>query len=142
MKKTTWTLEEAVALCVLIEGICPKFGCHIGLTGGTLYKPGERKDCDIIFYRIRQVERIDLEGLWKALDEVGIQEVSGFGWCHKATYQGKSIDIFFPEEVEGDEYVTGGATSDAMSDASNVMTDDEFIAFVEAFHSAKPDAAH
>ena len=99
-----WTQQEAVRLCRMIEMICPKFGCHVALTGGTLYRVGERKDVDILFYRIRQVEVIDMEGLFDALKLLGLEHVSGFGWCYKWTYAGKKIDMFFPEEEEG-EYV-------------------------------------
>lgn len=96
-----WTQAEAIELCVKIEAICPKFGCHVALTGGLLYREGPRKDLDILFYRIRQVERIDIDGLFGALDGIGLVEHSGFGWCHKATFNGKSVDCFFPEE-DGD----------------------------------------
>ena len=58
---------SAVALCREIEKIAPNFGCHVALTGGCLYKDGARKDIDILFYRIRQVEKIDHEGLKQAL---------------------------------------------------------------------------
>lgn len=93
-----WTTQEAVDLCIKLEAIAPNFGAHIGLTGGLLYKQGERKDADIIIYRIRQVQAIDSDGLFAAFAEIGVEKVSGFGWCHKATYQGKPIDFFFPEE--------------------------------------------
>lgn len=98
----TWTQEEALDLCFAIEAICPAYGCHVALTGGLLYKPGKRKDCDILFYRIRQVERIDTEGLFDALSRIGVERHKGFGWCHKATYFDKPVDIFFPEEDEGE----------------------------------------
>jgi hypothetical protein len=97
-----WTQSEAVDLCKKIESICPEFGCHVALTGGLLYKEGTRKDCDILFYRIRQVKEINLEALWQALKQIGFEKVSGFGWCYKAVYQGKAVDCFFPEEQEGD----------------------------------------
>jgi hypothetical protein len=93
-----WNQSEAIALCVEIEKICPPFGCHVALTGGLLYKQGERKDCDILFYRIRQVEKIDFDNLWIALESIGFQKVSGFGWCYKAIYNGKKVDCFSPEE--------------------------------------------
>lgn len=95
-----WSLAEAVELCRIVEDICPKFGCHVALTGGTLYKGGKRKDCDLLFYRIRQVEHIDLDGLWDALARFGIEKVSGFGWVYKAKVgiERKSLDCFFPEE--------------------------------------------
>ncbi len=107
---TKWTQAEAIALCREIEAICPPFGCHVALTGGLLYKDGPRKDCDLLFYRIRQVEEIDEDGLFGALSAIGVEKASGFGWCHKATYQGKQIDCFFPEE-QGGEYVSGEAGS-------------------------------
>lgn len=92
-----WTQEEAIALCRRIEDGCPTFGCHVALTGGLLYKDGIRKDLDILFYRIRQVPMINLEGLWQFLESIGVSYVSGFDWCQKAKFQGKPIDCFFPE---------------------------------------------
>lgn len=97
-----WTQQQAVNLCIVVEAVCPPFGCHVALTGGTLYRPTEpRKDCDILFYRIRQVKKVDVDGLFKALEVVGLKKVSGFGWCHKAEYEGKQVDCFFPEEQDG-----------------------------------------
>jgi hypothetical protein len=93
-----WTQAEAVALCRQIESICPQFGCHVALTGGTLYKDGPRKDIDILFYRIRQTPEIDIDGLFAALADIGIERIRGFGWCIKAAFNGKHIDCFFPEE--------------------------------------------
>lgn len=104
MSDTNWNQSDAVELCKAIEAICPKFGCHVALTGGLLYKDGPRKDCDILFYRIRQVEEIDKDGLWSALEEIGFSEKSGFGWCHKAEYCGRKADCFFPEEGSGGAY--------------------------------------
>lgn len=101
---TQWVRDEGLALCRAIEAICPAFGCHVALTGGLLYRDGPRKDCDLLFYRIRQSPAIDEEGLFAALALIGVNKTSGFGWCHKAEYQGKPIDCFFPEE-QGGEYV-------------------------------------
>jgi hypothetical protein len=100
-----WKQADAIALCERIEKVCPEYGCHVALTGGLLYKPGLRKDADILFYRIRQVPQIDVDGLMAALIGIGIQPGDDFGWCLKATYEGKPIDFFFPER-EGDEYPT------------------------------------
>ena len=96
-----WTQAHAIALCRQIEAICPEFGCHVALTGGCLYKDGERKDLDVLFYRIRQTPKIDHDGLFNALFRIGIEKTGGFGWCHKATFEGRNIDCFFPEE-DGD----------------------------------------
>lgn len=100
-----WTQPEAINLCLFIEDVCPKFGCHVALTGGLLYKTGQRKDADILFYRIREVEEIDLAGLFRALAVLGIEvdpEHAGSSheddsWCVKANWHGKPIDFFFPE---------------------------------------------
>lgn len=98
-----WNLSEAIELCKKIELACPQFGCHVALTGGVLYKEGARKDLDILFYRIRQVEQINIDGLIQELGAIGLSEFSGFGWCRKAKLDGKKIDLLFPEE-QGGEY--------------------------------------
>jgi hypothetical protein len=100
---TKWIQEQAVDLCRKIEVIAPKYGCHVALTGGTLYHFGERKDADILFYRIRQVESVDVAGLMDGLRGIGVDPGQDFGWCYKATYEGRSIDFFFPERA-GQEY--------------------------------------
>jgi hypothetical protein len=97
-----WTQAEAIALCRKIEDVCPAFGCHVALTGGVLYKLGERKDLDILFYRIRQVGEIDVDGLFRALRSLGIEHVSTGSFVAKATYRGRKIDCFFPEELDGE----------------------------------------
>lgn len=103
-----WDQTKAIALCIQLEQIAPKYGAHIGLTGGCLYKEGQRKDCDILVYRIRQEADIDADGFFDAIKGLGIEKKSGFGWCHKAEWEGLQIDFFFPEEdgeYETDEVV-------------------------------------
>ena len=93
-----WSHEAAVGLCRLIEPIAKQCGCHVALTGGTLYKDGKRKDCDILFYRIRQVPKIDVPQLFKKMGEVGVERGKAYSdWLIKATYCGRAIDFFFPE---------------------------------------------
>ena len=99
MTDTPWTLDAAVALCREIEAVCPKHGCHVALTGGTLYKDGPRKDADILFYRIRQIDAIDVDGLMETLRGLGVVPGEDYGWCFKATYHEKPIDFFFPERT-------------------------------------------
>lgn len=98
-----WTQAQAIELCRKIEAFAPRYGCHVALTGGTLYHFGERKDADILFYRIRQVEEIDVDGLMAALTGIGVTPGNDHGWCFKATYQSRAIDFFFPERP-GSEY--------------------------------------
>jgi hypothetical protein len=103
-----WTQSDAIALCREIEKIAPDFGAHVALTGGTLYRDGERKDVDILFYRIRQVKEIDKPRLLRALKErLGIQITKRHGWVQKALYQGKPIDFFFPDHVDSERDETG-----------------------------------
>ena len=99
-----WSQTAAVELCRKIEAICPEAGCHVALTGGCLYKQDFRKDLDLLFYRIRQVKKIDMEKLWSKLRGVGIEKTSGFGWCYKCKYYDeRPIDCFFPEEQGGSQ---------------------------------------
>lgn len=113
-----WTQQEAIDLCIKLERIAPAFGAHVALTGGLLYKAGPRKDCDILIYRIRQVDAIDVEGFFAAAESVGVKQTGGFGWCYKAELDGKPIDFFFPED-DG-EYV-GNAGACAMSTINKVI---------------------
>ncbi len=96
-KPAVWTTEAAIEMCRAVEAICPVFGCHVALTGGTLYKNGMRKDADILFYNIRQIDEMDLDGLLEALTTIGFYIGKQFGWVRKAQYQGKDVDMFFPE---------------------------------------------
>jgi hypothetical protein len=99
MSKQLWGQVQAIQLCKEIEAIAPKYGAHVALTGGCLYKEGARKDVDIMFYRIRQVAKIDRENLFIELTKLGLFVVRGFDWCYKAKYMpfDANVDLFFPE---------------------------------------------
>jgi hypothetical protein len=107
--RATWTQAEAVELCRRIEAVCPEYGAHVALTGGCLYKDGPRKDVDILFYRVRQRD-IDFGSLMAALDEIGIHtglatvsDPDAFmEWCIRGKYEGKPLDLFFPDAPVGD----------------------------------------
>lgn len=90
-----WTLQQAIELCRKVEAICPAFNCHVALTGGCLYKDGERKDCDLLFYSIRGKE-IDKDGLRLALIEIGFDTFADYGFVNKSKYEGKSVGRIFP----------------------------------------------
>lgn len=92
-----WTSQRAFALCKAIEAICPEYGFHVGLTGGVLYKDGHRKDCDLLFYKIRQHKNPSLHNLLDALKPMGIVVIKKCGFVTKATYCGNPVDILFPE---------------------------------------------
>lgn len=120
-----WTQVQAVELCRAIETICPKYGCHVALTGGTLYHFGERKDADILFYRIRHVCEIDVDGLMDGLRSLGVQPGDDFGWCYKATFEGRAIDFFFPERAG----VDAPGYEEPASRGSRKITNEPEIAF-------------
>src|SRR3546814_17782576 len=82
--------------------MAPEYGAHVALTGGTLYKDGPRKDVDLLFYRIRQVKEIDRPRLIRALQRIGIEISKRHGWVQKAFYEGKPIDLFFPDHIDGE----------------------------------------
>lgn len=108
-KYQQWVQEDALALCALIEKFAPEYGCHVALTGGCLYKEGERKDVDIMFYRIRELDEIDEAGLLQRLGAEGFTIGKRFGWVVKATLPGElpwttaNIDFFFPESTHNDD---------------------------------------
>lgn len=108
-----WTLQQAQQLCVQIEAVCPEFGCHVALTGGTLYKTGWHKDLDLVMYRIRQVPSINVLGLFArlALLDIVVDDIERMKkepFVVKASYRGgmQRMDFLFPESTYG-VYVAG-----------------------------------
>lgn len=103
MSTTIWTQEQAIALCVQLEVIAKSYGAHVGLTGGCLYKIGDRKDCDILIYRIRD-KTINFPGLLAAFTAAGITIRHDFGFCIKARYGERPIDFLYPESQVDSDY--------------------------------------
>lgn len=101
-----WTQEQAIALCKTLEEVAPSYGIHIALTGGCLYggqtgNVDNRKDCDIILYRIRQKE-MDLPGFFKLIENKGVTRLDDNKnpWCHKfqsTIWPFGLIDFLIPE---------------------------------------------
>ena len=111
----TGSRDEAIALCVIIEALSPKFHYHVALTGGLLYKTGRRKDCDLLFYSVRQQEDVSPESLIEHLCDAvdGLEFVAWFGWLAKVEYFGKSIDVFFPESPKQQSDGSSGEVREA-----------------------------
>ena len=94
-------LEKAVYQCAQLEKISTKYAFHIGLTGGCLYKNFNRKDCDIILYRIRQNHNPDLGGFFKELVSYGWSMEKHHGWVQKMkSPAGDDFDFFYPEYID------------------------------------------
>lgn len=132
-----WTRDQAIELCTKIEAFAPRFGFHVALTGGLLYKRGARKDADILFYEIRGSEKHDYEGLLDALQSIGIVLGDDYGFIHKASYRGRNIDFMLPERVydlatlpalDGHDIERYGLPSRLRSPPTNVVSYDELDA--------------
>lgn len=109
MASMGWTLQDAVTVCTKIENICPLFNCHVALTGGVLYKEGERKDLDVLFYRVRKTKILLVPLLQELYHKMGLRTLKNDYWCQKMQFAenwpfaGRSVDAFFPE-LFGDDY--------------------------------------
>lgn len=91
-------LAIAVALARKIEAVAPRFGLHVALTGGCLYKDGERKDIDLLFYpHENDATNTNRDGLLAALrDELGFVLGNDYGRVAKAAFGSVPVDLIFP----------------------------------------------
>ena len=97
--------DTANELCLKLYESLEPFGFYPALTGGVLYKTGNRKDIDIVIYRNRQkaplFEMSDLEGLLK---KAGLENFEFYGFVTKAKYGAVNVDLFNPETSNDDDY--------------------------------------
>jgi hypothetical protein len=94
---TTCTQAQAIELAVACESIAPRFGFHTALTGGCLYKGGERKDIDILFYEHSNAPKHDKAGLLDALEaELKFFIGYDYGRVVKSIHSGRVVDLLFP----------------------------------------------
>ena len=99
----TWTFDSARDLIVRLEARLPEAGCHVALTGGVLYKEGQRKDLDLIIYRIRDMN-INDKVLLEVFQQCGVEVIRKYGWMYKAKYRNRGIDILIPESGGNEKY--------------------------------------
>ncbi len=99
------TISDGQKICKLIYETIGDCGFYPALTGGVLYKNGNRKDVDIVIFRNRQdvnaFEIIDLEGV---LTDVGFYDFNHYGFVTKCKYNGIDVDLFNPETISDDNY--------------------------------------
>lgn len=103
------TQNSGIELCrILHENLKPE-GFFPALTGGLLYKDGERKDIDIVIYRHRQDRcKFEMQEIEKQLEKCGLYEFEFYGFVTKAKWRGIVVDLFNPEtdiEFEDGEYI-------------------------------------
>lgn len=116
LSKKVWTLADAIPLCTHLEMIAVQYECHIGLTGGLLYKDGPRKDLDVVVYR-RGMYKGETElppynrtELIEAFSKVVTIE-GEFTRVVKASYKGKPVDLLFVND-RGEYDDTSSTTTD------------------------------
>lgn len=101
-----WTQAEAIKLARRVEELAPMYGCHVALTGGCLYKDGQRKDLDLLFYPNNN-EWPNIEALFESLERnlniklADKRPLSEEHWFYKADFHGRTIDCFFYYQKKG-----------------------------------------
>lgn len=100
---------KAIKVCATLYAVLSPLHFYPALTGGCLYKEGERKDCDIVIFRNRQAHaQFELRDLEQVLRLAGFTDFRHYGFVTKCMYLGIAIDLFNPETASGDAYDEGG----------------------------------
>ena len=94
-------LEAAISLCKDLYDVLSPEGYFVALTGGTLYKEGERKDIDLIIYRHRVNALFEINELEPLLEKVGLHDFRYFGFVTKCKWGNTEVDILHPETSSG-----------------------------------------
>ncbi len=92
-------LTIARDICKTLEPIAAANGGHVALTGGCLYKDGDRKDCDIVIYRHKQAEPLNRTKLFKDMIAAGFVPGTDYGRISKWTFNQSSIDLFTVQDA-------------------------------------------
>ncbi len=90
-------LELAIELCTKLYNNLSPIGIFPALTGGTLYKEGERKDIDIVLYASDNGREICCDDVKVILINSGVFSIQNYGRVIKASYHGVAIDFILPE---------------------------------------------
>lgn len=102
-------VSKGFELCKILYDALSPAGIFPALTGGLLYKEGERKDIDIVLYRHRQANKgfeCSDKDVLKILEDIGFYEIQCFGFVTKSKWKGSVVDLFNPETLIGigDDY--------------------------------------
>lgn len=97
--------DIGIKICKSIYKTLSNNGFYPALTGGLLYKDGDRKDCDIVIYRNRQkISSFELQDIEWILIACGFSEFKHFGFVTKVKYGDIDVDLFNPESFQDDDY--------------------------------------
>lgn len=92
----------AIELCSQFYKAFESKGFYPALTGGCLYKKGNRKDIDIVIYGNRQSDKaLNWVEMQEELSEMGVKMVGYYGFVSKAKYTYRhnvyDVDFLYPE---------------------------------------------
>ena len=91
---------DAITLCRVLYNNLSNVSVYPALTGGSLYKDGERKDIDIVLYRNRQERNVfETEFVEDNLKQCGLSGFKYFGFVTKCKWGDIDVDIFNPETI-------------------------------------------
>lgn len=101
------TNSDGLELCKILYTELSSEGFYPALTGGLLYKSGERKDIDIVIFRNRQLHAsFEMKEIEHLLMKVGLSDFTYYGFVTKAKWKGFTVDLFNPEtqlEFDGED---------------------------------------
>lgn len=101
-------LLTAVTFCRIAEQRLWKLGAHCGLTGGALYREGERKDADVIIYPHDCNKHFGPDTADKILEDlkaIGVQKMfdnessDNDKYVQVCVWQGYRPDLFFMTSI-------------------------------------------
>lgn len=98
------TRSQGIELCKIIYEKLSVKGYFPALTGGLIYKEGNRKDIDIVIYRNREMPSFEISDIHGLLVDCGLKDLKHFGFVTKADWNGVVVDLFNPESVSSDNY--------------------------------------
>jgi hypothetical protein len=87
------------------------------------------------------VPRIDEEGLFRALEDIGFCFCARFGWCVKASYKGRDVDFLLPETPNSkeDDYTTMKLKLAELTKKSTIRLTPETDADVDTLRTLERD---
>lgn len=110
------TQAQALHLCFNTQKRLQHLKVFVGLTGGCLYKEGNRKDVDLIIYgknsdkeNTNPVDVVDIrDQIIDTLEEAGWYFDYHNTWLSQARYEDVDVDLFFMQRVEDKNFTGDG----------------------------------
>ena len=93
------TFEDIKNIAIMLNQIASQCGYFVGLTGGYLYKYGDRKELDFVVYGKRPLKQNkDLFiSILQSLE--GFSNIRDYGFVVKVQFNDKDIDLLFVNDA-------------------------------------------